>query len=493
MSDLTDTSTESRAAILLIHGVGQQKPYQLLDVFARGLIDHYQAKIEKIEPRLFQFGGQGSVRSCVTLHFKEPVGRQQLDSLDLFEFYWAGMVQGRITLRQMLRWALGTSIPPLKLWAQQMTLPGGNAQLGLALFRELATAFGLLLATILIIFPIPYIVVHIQDYIGAGQQIVGVLQTLANNPPGLFGALVLLILVILEIFIIVSILQIGLRLGRGKDMEASMLKQWGIGSIGLFVILLLLIGVIAGLSDPASLAALGEVGAALFTGAIGWGLFSLLLAYGAGRFMVDFVGDIPLYVEADEKSEFHRTRDEIKSAGLALLTNLVDNPEYRAVFVAGHSLGSVIGYDLINQLIRESRAGLPHDLTRLRGMLTFGSPLDKIYYFFRDTVGEKQAVRAQIQSFLHGFRKKSSGRDYHPYRFDHYDMPILETMQWVNVYSAMDIVSDRLNFYAVDEQIHLGYWNPLTAHASYWGDASFYSILAALLEARTSFEGRLSK
>jgi hypothetical protein len=161
--------------------------------------------------------------------------------------------------------------------------------------------------------------------------------------------------------------------------------------------------------------------------------------------------------------------------------------------VAGHSLGSVIGYDLINQLIRESRAGLPHDLTRLRGMLTFGSPLDKIYYFFRDTVGEKQAVRAQIQSFLHGFRKKSSGRDYHPYRFDHYDMPILETMQWVNVYSAMDIVSDRLNFYAVDEQIHLGYWNPLTAHASYWGDASFYSILAALLEARTSFEGRLSK
>ena len=493
MSDTTDTPAENRAAILLIHGVGQQKPYQLLDVFARGLIDHYQASIEKIEPRLFRFSGQGKVRSCVSLHFKEPVGRQQLQSLDLFEFYWAGMVQGRVTLRQMLRWALGTSIPPLKLWAQQTTLPRGNAQLGLALFRELATAFSLLLATILVIFPIPYITIHFQAFLQAGQRLIDILQTLAQNPSGLFGVLILLILILLELFIVVSILQIGFRLWRGKTMEMSMLKQWGIGSIGLFTLLLLLIGVIVGLSNLAGLAIVAEIGATLFSGTVGWGLLSLLLAYGAAKFMVDFVGDIPLYVEADEKSEFHRTRDEIKDAGLALLSTLIDESDYKAVFVAGHSLGSVIAYDLINQLIRESRAGVTHDLSRLRGMLTFGSPLDKIYYFFRDTVGDKQAVRAQVQSFLHGFRKKSSGREYGPYRFERYDMPNLETMQWVNVYSAMDIVSDRLNFYAVDEQIHLNYWNPLTAHVSYWGDTTFYCILATLLEARTSFDACLSK
>jgi len=37
-------------------------------------------------------------------------------------------------------------------------------------------------------------------------------------------------------------------------------------------------------------------------------------------------------------------------------------------------------------------------LQKLRGLLTFGSPLDKIYYFFREHVKEDQAIRAQILS-----------------------------------------------------------------------------------------------
>jgi len=70
----------------------------------------------------------------------------------------------------------------------------------------------------------------------------------------------------------------------------------------------------------------------------------------------------------------------------------------------------VIAYDTINELLAQFNGGpgpaddrpslpltLPQ-LQKLRGLLTFGSPLDKIYYFFREHVKEDQAIRAQILS-----------------------------------------------------------------------------------------------
>lgn len=81
-----------------------------------------------------------------------------------------------------------------------------------------------------------------------------------------------------------------------------------------------------------------------------------------------------------------------------------------------------IAYDTINELLTQfngvigpapNRPDLPLNLgdpQKLRGLVTFGSPLDKIYYFFREHVTEDQAMRAQILSMLHSFLKNSLGK-----------------------------------------------------------------------------------
>ena len=419
---MTDaTPTENRAAMLLIHGVGQQKPYQMLDTFARGLVDHYGAGIEKIEPKLYSPTRQKQIRTRLTIHFREPIGRQKITHLDLSEFYWAGMVQGRVSLNQMLRWCLTTSVPPLKLWSQQATLPSEAnktfLQLMPTLIREFGTAFLLLLAIVLIIFPFLYVAINLNDFYQAGINIRADLIQLSQKSPGLFGATIVFILTFLEIFIFLNILQIIARLFSGKTMEKRMLRSWALASFILFLLLL-----------PGTLILIYQYWEwemkmfetmldIVFSPVIVWGLVFIILAFIATRFLIDFVGDLPLYIDADEKSEFYQTRDEIKRTGVTFINKLLDDDDYSAVYVAGHSLGSVIAYDCINQIIREYRAGLRGDLDKLRGLLTFGSPLDKTYYFFRDKVGQKQAVRAQIQSYLHGFRKKSSGREYAPTNF----------------------------------------------------------------------------
>ena len=131
------------------------------------------------------------------------------------------------------------------------------------------------------------------------------------------------------------------------------------------------------------------------------------------------------------------------------------------------------------------RPVLPLDLAqlqKLKGLLTFGSPLDKIYYFFREHVKEDQAIRAQILSMLYSFRKTPSGRDYAPFDFA-YRFPQLDNLVWANAYAFMDPVSGRLKFYELDDanQQSFPYRVPGLAHLSYWGDPNFYAFFGVRL------------
>jgi len=83
----------------------------------------------------------------------------------------------------------------------------------------------------------------------------------------------------------------------------------------------------------------------------------------------------------------------------------------------------------------------PLPLLKLRGLLTFGSPLDKIADFFRERVPDGHAVHAQLASFRHASRRRPSRRDDGPY-------------PW-----------------------------PWTAHERYWGDPETYRALTDLLAA----------
>jgi hypothetical protein len=67
---------------------------------------------------------------------------------------------------------------------------------------------------------------------------------------------------------------------------------------------------------------------------------------------------------------------------------------YDQVVIAGHSQGSVIAYDTLNELLDRARSSNatshpinPSDLDKLRGLVTFGCPLNKIFNFSESTFG----------------------------------------------------------------------------------------------------------
>ena len=153
------------------------------------------------------------------------------------------------------------------------------------------------------------------------------------------------------------------------------------------------------------------------------------------------------------------------------------------MILAGHSLGSVIAYDTLNRInIRtnvDGKNSLP--IEKLAGLITFGSPLDKIAFFFREQTPPDQFVRRQILAHLHSFKSK-------PLDFEKDDPVVanpvahnLDFVPWVNYYAHNDPVSGHLDFYSIDSQdnVRLDLPQPWgVAHTGYWKSKEFYEDIA---------------
>jgi hypothetical protein len=208
-----------------------------------------------------------------------------------------------------------------------------------------------------------------------------------------------------------------------------------------------------------------------------------------------YVADVAVYVNTDAKSKDFQARSAILKGSTAALKALLASGSYDRVILAGHSLGSVIAYDTVNELLAQYNAdpGPAGDrpdpaltlgqLQSLKGLLTFGSPLDKVYYFFREHVKRDQAIRAQILSMLHSLRRAPSGRNYGEFDFNYSFRQLdgADPLVWVNAWSRMDPVSGELKFYLPDDQRQFNYAVPVLAHLSYWGDPAFYEYFGAQL------------
>lgn len=72
----------------------------------------------------------------------------------------------------------------------------------------------------------------------------------------------------------------------------------------------------------------------------------LAVAIGAIEyFLLSYVGDAAVYLSASPRNV--AARNEIRGAGIELIDRLHQGDDYDRIVVAGHSLGSVIGYDII--------------------------------------------------------------------------------------------------------------------------------------------------
>src|SRR5262245_14547113 len=112
-------------------------------------------------------------------------------------------------------------------------------------------------------------------------------------------------------------------------------------------------------------------------------------------------------------------------------------PLYDRVVVVGHSLGSIVAYDLLDDLILEDRLkGLPYDAAhRTEMLLTFGSPLEKTAYLFRTqrprAAEIREALAAVVQPMIQNYVSRP--------RF------------WVNLFSRNDVISAALRFYDAED------------------------------------------
>lgn len=351
-----------KKAVVIIHGIGEQKPFETLDAFVRTFVSVYETENKTApfslsrEHCLVAFPGW--VESCVSLKSKPEAG----DKIDIYEYYWSYMTQRQITFSEILGWlfdvAKGSS--------------GGTDEKGLEVkFKKL-------------------------KYLCRMLSAVGLLRAVISIP--------------LSVLIVIPPL-------------------WR--------------KITAFLSKP----------------------------------VVDFFGDVVLYASSDQKSKFFPIRQKILEEGVKKVKHILEKLDYNEIVLAGHSLGSVIAYDILDRLNKEMNvnASLREHAVRLKGLVTFGSPLDKIAFFFDEKIDRsKQGIRYAIVSQLHGFKRVPAEEENLRNGLKAY----FEHVKWLNFWTKGDPVCDSLSVYrdVANEEVTLPFKtkNPLACHGFYWQSPFMY-------------------
>jgi len=203
--------------------------------------------------------------------------------------------------------------------------------------------------------------------------------------------------------------------------------------------------------------------------------------------LVQYVGDVAIYVCPNKLDRFNKVRTEIKECAHKTLSAIFTAHEgpngtgflYKEVAVVGHSLGSVIAYDTLNRLMLEDWLS-GHTMRvpeRAKTLVTFGSPLNKTAFFFtiqaKDSMHIRERLASTVQPLIISYRK------------------FRENLKWINVYSGNDIICGRLEFYdlpgfvdpgkeykdAVKNVADLDAFVPIIAHVSYWNNPTVWREL----------------
>jgi hypothetical protein len=207
--------------------------------------------------------------------------------------------------------------------------------------------------------------------------------------------------------------------------------------------------------------------------------------------MVQYVGDVAIYVTSNKLDRFDEVRSKIKETARIVASAVFtayDSGEpkflYDKIAVVGHSLGSVIAYDTLNRLMLDDwlAGGALQVAERTETLLTFGSPLNKTAFLFTiqgtDSMHIRERLASTVQPLIVSY-------------------PKFRKFKWINVYSRNDIISGKLEFYdlpgfqnpkpgdppvpdaAIKNVIDKDAAVPLVAHVAYWKNKTIWTELLA--------------
>jgi hypothetical protein len=571
-----------KRAVWIVHGMGQQIPFETVDSLTRGILD--AVKPQQPEPRLrtVKIGNDVLQRVELDVDSVTPEGRPHHYELHLYESYWAPKTEGVAKLTDVVSFLWDGGSRGLLNWLKtfKRAMFGGMADFSIT-FRTpfyLCTALAILSALTLI---------NGIILIAAGAKTgVATLNAFKNHSDQLsaiatlmiavavsFGAVLFItdlckprevpkplhylisfvgwagfIVTAAEILWTAAVMALIVRID-WKGAAASQVcgpgpSYWLFTKIRDYVSSLMTMNScpVQGFATAIILGSLVLIGIAMFTRAVlrsseieaagnwwlcflacaalalvfsaGYGSVSLtihrsgvelwpgpwaslqkpvwvwpfMIAFSAKvrEILVQYVGDVAIYVQSNKLDRFDEVRDKIKTAARtvasAVFTAYKSHSSteflYKHIAVVGHSLGSVIVYDTVNRLMLDD--WLSHNALniaeRTKAMVTFGSPLDKTAFLFTiqgsDTLHIRERLASTVQPLITNYRR-------------------FRKLKWINVYSHNDIVSGKLDFYdlpgfqdkttvpyeAVHNIIDHDASVPLIAHVSYWNNKTVWREL----------------
>jgi hypothetical protein len=204
------------------------------------------------------------------------------------------------------------------------------------------------------------------------------------------------------------------------------------------------------------------VAASLYTAGLLWSDWpnpsgALVLAAAASvvfwaldRYVIPYFGDVAAYVQP--KPQTLKNRADVRERGLNLLRSLSDDDEYDRIVLVGHSLGSVIAYDLLSILWSER---CPRNLTVSddKAILAAIRRVEKYALLPGGLPGEMEdasrlALR-KAQWSLYALLRKRSGKTEKPWKISDFvtlgsPLTHAEFLAVHNVEHLYDRVRDRL-------------------------------------------------
>jgi hypothetical protein len=428
----------------------------------------------------------------------------------IYEAYWAPLTEGKVTAQEVIGFLYdagwngicNTEAGTFKRWmfGQEREFKLNKVVLTLAFLSVMALLAALLLINAVVV-------------AAAASHAIGAAKSFPNGD--LLAGLTWDLLVVDLAAILIAL---GVLIGRSKA-AAVRTAGWlliGIGAVAILYAAVLTGFRLAGWIKPSSLTP-GEgwnnfVAAFSILVLVLWAA-EVLAARFVRMLLIEYVGDVTAYIAAHTVSKFWDLRQQIwqtamKVALAVYRARTADDSAYlyEKIIVVGHSLGSVISYDLMNGLLLEkafSSGGL-RVAERTRMFLTFGSPLDKTAFLFRTQKDMNSPVREVAAAAIQ------------PMIVDYDNRP----GEWVNLWSRADIISGNLDYYdppnvdnarhpaaavaaaavatlhetpggrAVQNIIDPDAHTPLAAHVEYWNGALFAQHLYRGITTETPTDDR---
>lgn len=413
-----------KTAVIVVHGVCPTPRFQIQDAFATELLARLnsgggaQWQTSVLWPPIADANaGPGDVHATALRLWQQgdDGDHPQRDAFDIFEGYWSPIDKNQTNVKNVLSWMAGALFAPLNAGVRLY------ASAGKTLFDLGYVAFMFCLAVLFLILAVQQAAMGFDRFSAVATAVKcarihesAAFAACVNATPTLIDVILhpttvlpgfelRAMLFAAEVFIgafaatqfAISLFHLVIENRRRKALEMDRGERWwswwfrmallAVAAYGLwYVPFRRPFG-----ADPGHELAWATISMVAFVS-----LIRAAMAIGQ-NFFVNFLGDVQIYTTHDENAKYYALRREILRTVESIVLQVLRSKEgdrallevaplYDRVFIAGHSLGSAIAMDAIVNLheLYAEKGLTAGDWSRLRGLITFGTALEKTRFFF---------------------------------------------------------------------------------------------------------------